>query len=518
MGTEMTAKAVQAICKETGGYNTKNLNEKLYLHFKGWAKIENLEEFTGARVVWLEGNGLQKIEGLQNLTGLRQIYLQQNCIKDIENLEGLEEVRALNLSENFVEKIDNISCLPNLETIQLNNNHLETLESVEHLRDCPQIRVVELSKCKLEDPEIIDVFESMPELKLLKLDGNPVVRKIPQYRKTLISRLKSLTYLDDRPVFEEERQTAEAWARGGVEAEKMERQRQRELKKAKEERRHKAFMKMMEDAKRERRAEKKAQEELAATTQSSENVEASDATATCAREAAQEELVEKLAKEAGMPTRRARQGGGRRTKCVIKQTTDETPVKRTTCVIKQVSADSNDSASSAAPPVWPAAKQDEQAGTSEVGNARKSKSRKDRQERLRKAMAAVDAERDARGVASNPTAADDAKEAGTSAAPASEAKEAPAEEKEAPRFAHLSAKDIEQQLETDGNVAVDDEPACELVEDTVKSAAPTIYGTSQYDELWAKASQINPELSDGQDATSVVQNNDMEVLDVEELD
>lgn len=513
MGTEMTAKAVQAICKETGGYNTMSLNEKLYLHFKGWAKIENLEEFTGARVVWLEGNGLQKIEGLQACTGLRQIYLQQNCIKDIENLEGLEEVRALNLSENFVEKIENLSCLPNLETIQLNNNHLETLESVEHLRDCPSIRVVELSKCKLEDPAIIDVFESMPELKLLKLDGNPVVRKISQYRKTLICRLKNLTYLDDRPVFEEERQTAEAWGRGGVEAEKMERQRQRELKKAKEERRHKAFMQMMEDAKKERRAEKKAQEQLASATQSSDDVEASDDT-TCAREAAQEELVEKLAKEAGMPARRARQGG-RRTKCVIKEKTDdETPVKRTTCVIKEVSADdAKDSASSAAhpaQPVWPA-KQGDEAGVTEVGSTRKSKSRKDRQERLRKAMAAVDAERDARGADRDRTVDDGREEASRSGAAGYE--------KETPRFAHLSAKEIEQQLETD-KIPVDEEPACELMEESVKNAAPTIYGTDKYDELWAKASQIQPELSDGAstEAGDAVQNDDIEVLDVEELD
>merc|ERR1711977_715194 len=512
---EMTAKAVQAICRETGGYNTMSLNEKLYLHFKGWAKVENLEEFTGARVVWLEGNGLQKIEGLQTCTGLRQIYLQQNCIKDIENLEGLEEVRALNLSENFVEKIENVSCLPNLETIQLNNNHLETLESVEHLRDCPSIRVIELSKCKLEDPAIIDVFESMPQLKLLKLDGNPVVRKISQYRKTLVCRLKNLTYLDDRPVFEEERQTAEAWGRGGVEAEKMERARQRELKKAKEERRHKAFMKMMEDAKKERRAEKKAQEQLASTPQSSDDVDADDTTANVsAREAAQEELVEKLAKEAGMPAQ-SRQGG-RRTKCVIEQKTDdEAPVKRTTCVIKEVSATKDSASSTAQPaqPVWPAAKQGEEAGTTEVGNARKSKSRKDRQARLRKAMAAVDAERDARGADDSDRSMDYGKEEqGRSAATVNE--------KEAPRFAHLSAKEIEQQLETDGKMPVDDEPACELIEGSVKNAAPTTYRTDKHDELWTKASQIKPELSDGvlAEAGNVVQSHDIEVFDVEELD
>jgi hypothetical protein len=40
------------------------------------------------------------------------------------------------------------------------------------------------------------------------------------YRKRLTYALKQLQYLDDRPVFEVERIGANAWAEGGVEAEK----------------------------------------------------------------------------------------------------------------------------------------------------------------------------------------------------------------------------------------------------------------------------------------------------------
>merc|ERR1712093_13588 len=392
LNMEMTAKAVQAICRETGGYNTMSLNEKLYLHFKGWHKIENLDEFTGARVVWLEGNGLQKIENLQPCSGLRQIYLQQNCIKEIENMHGFDELRALNLSENFIKKVENLSQLPCLETLQLNNNHITTLEDVEHLRECRSVNVLELSKCKIEDPAVIDVFEAMPNLKLLKLDGNPVVRKIPGYRKTLICRLKNLTYLDDRPVFEEERQTAEAWGRGGVEAERTERARQREFKRKKEENRHKAFLKMIEDAKREKRAQKKEQERIKAE----QGVIAGEEDAPMSeREKAQEDLVEKIVKE----TKSRKRSGGKRTKCKIAETDDGAVVEgvRHKCVIKEVSA-TDKVQEEPSKSAWLEGSEGVVAAAMESGNKRKSKHRKDREARLRAAMAAVDAERGATSV------------------------------------------------------------------------------------------------------------------------
>ena len=43
----VTPKVLKKLVKEQQLYNTPELNDKLYLHYHGFAKIEGLEEWTG---------------------------------------------------------------------------------------------------------------------------------------------------------------------------------------------------------------------------------------------------------------------------------------------------------------------------------------------------------------------------------------------------------------------------------------------------------------------------------------
>mgnify|MGYP001979096253 CR=1 FL=1 len=68
---EMTVEFLRSMCKEARSknldqYTTPNLNDKLYLHYKGFRKIENLDEYTALKCLWLEGNGLAEISGLEH--------------------------------------------------------------------------------------------------------------------------------------------------------------------------------------------------------------------------------------------------------------------------------------------------------------------------------------------------------------------------------------------------------------------------------------------------------------------
>lgn len=258
---EMTKKLLKQICKDQKMYTTCELNDVLYLHYKGFRKIQDLDEYTGLKVLYLEGNGLTSMLGLENQTMMRSLYLQENSMTKIEGLSQMKDLVNLNLSQNSLTTIENLGGLEKLQTLQVPKNRLKTLDSVSGLLECPSLAVVDLQNNELEDERVIDLLEQMPNLRVLYLKGNPCIKKVKNYRRTVISRLKNLTYLDDRPVFEEERLQVEAWAVGGKEGEKKERERQKEEKRAKERRNFELFDKMVADAKREQREKKKLEAE-----------------------------------------------------------------------------------------------------------------------------------------------------------------------------------------------------------------------------------------------------------------
>merc|ERR1712066_769248 len=181
----MTRKSLRKLCKENKHYITPYLNDNLYMHMKGWWKIENLEEYTGLTCLWLQGNGLQKIEGLDCQEKLIVLYLHENLISKIENVSHLKNLRVLNLEQNQIRKIEGLKELRQLETLNLAKNKLTDAESIAELSEMSEkITTIDLSNNQLkpanshEADEIMKILVKIPDLRVINLMGNTIVRKI----------------------------------------------------------------------------------------------------------------------------------------------------------------------------------------------------------------------------------------------------------------------------------------------------------------------------------------------------
>jgi dynein assembly factor 1 len=256
-GSEMTKAELKKIVDSDRRmyYRTEELNDKLYIHYKGWRELQNLEGWTGLKTLYGECNAFSYIQGLQTCTQLRSLFLQENCIKQISGLENLTQLWSLNLSSNFIERIEGLSACKNLNTLIIAKNKIGFggLADIEQLVES-SVCSLDLQDNRLEDPDILpEVFSRMADLRVLYLKGNPAAKKIVNYRKSLTVYCKELRYIDDRPVFEDDRRCAEAFNRGGIEEERAEKRRIKEEKNEAHLRNMRLFNEMIENTRREKK-------------------------------------------------------------------------------------------------------------------------------------------------------------------------------------------------------------------------------------------------------------------------
>lgn len=112
--------------------------------------------------------------------------------------------------------------------IKRNRIGVNGLDDLKGLLEMPELSVLDLSDNKVSDENVLpEIFEKIPKLAVLYTQNNEFViplsnhyssvprshssqtKKIANYRKVMIARLPNLKYLDDRPVFEEDRRYAE---------------------------------------------------------------------------------------------------------------------------------------------------------------------------------------------------------------------------------------------------------------------------------------------------------------------
>jgi len=169
-------------------YRTFELNEKLYLHFKGFNKLENMHLFPELKCLYFEGNGLRSMLGLEACPQMRTLNVHENIITKMEGLQTMIDLRTLQVSDNCIQKIEGMAMCTKLITLYMKNNNVGRggLDDLRGLLECPSIEVVDLQNNEIHDETCLEeIFMKMPALKVLYLFKNDCTKRIKNYRKTI---------------------------------------------------------------------------------------------------------------------------------------------------------------------------------------------------------------------------------------------------------------------------------------------------------------------------------------------
>lgn len=217
----LTEAYLEALCEENEQYCTPHLNDQLFLHFKGFKKIECLEKYYNLRTLWLESNGLRQLSGIAHCTKLRMIFLQNNLLTKIEGIETCVDLVRINLSNNLLERVEGMTTLKKLQHLDISKNQIKLTSDMQELTELPELIGIDCASNLITDQEnVVEFFTQMQTLITIQSKDNPFARHIKQIRRRLTNALPNLYYFDDRPITEIDRAAAKAWETGGLEAER----------------------------------------------------------------------------------------------------------------------------------------------------------------------------------------------------------------------------------------------------------------------------------------------------------
>lgn len=249
-GLLMTEEVVIQQCKKHHGYSTPELNRNIYLNHLGLMNISSLNAFHQCRVLYLNNNAIDNLEGLHPLQNLHALYIGNNAIRNCKSFPMLPSLRLVDISSNFIESLEGLSSIPNLETLLASRNRVRNLRGVEGNR---KLMTIDVSKNAIErEEDIVPWILEMEGLRSCMLQGNRFVTSMQSYRKKIIAWVPSLRFMDQCPVFPEERSCAEAYAQGGTRAEKAQRDENRRQEEQERQRQFEFFGSQRQEARESR--------------------------------------------------------------------------------------------------------------------------------------------------------------------------------------------------------------------------------------------------------------------------
>ena len=235
----VSVSSIAAVCRHRADqYETAVINDVLHLSYQGYSACTTdvFASFTTLNTLYLDHNKLTaaSLAALSSAPLLTALFLHSNHITSLASLPALERLRTLNVSENALTELRGVEQLTSLVTLDASHNAIATIEPVHTLS---LLRDLLLShNCIAASSSPTANLTALPALRVLHLHHNPLVTQQPAYRRTLLSQLPSLQWLDERGVREDERVGVEGWKESGMQGEREARGRLLDERREKEER------------------------------------------------------------------------------------------------------------------------------------------------------------------------------------------------------------------------------------------------------------------------------------------
>ena len=235
--TLVTLPAISAVCRHRADqYETAVINDVLHLSYQAYSGIEDgvFASFATLHTLYLDHNKLTtaSLAALSSAPLLTALFLHSNHITSLAALPLLERLRTLNVSENALTDLQGVEQLTSLVTLDASHNAIAAIEPIDQLHS---LRDLLLShNCITATPSPIPTLAALPTLRVLHLHHNPIVTQQPAYRRTLLSQLRAVQWLDERGVQEEERVGVDGWKENGMHGEREARNKLQDAKREKD--------------------------------------------------------------------------------------------------------------------------------------------------------------------------------------------------------------------------------------------------------------------------------------------
>ncbi|KAJ3331498.1 hypothetical protein HDU91_003324, partial [Kappamyces sp. JEL0680] len=174
---------------------------RINLDYNQIRDLSSLSNCLYLKTLSIVGNQVASLLPLKNLP-LKYLDAKQNQLLSLEGIEGLLELQDVYLDDNQIRTLDPLCRHPRISALSLKNNSIDDIQEIATLDTLPLLRYLALDQNPLQanSKAVWDPVKSFP------LHSNAAF--VPSFRLYIVNAISKLSILDGVPISPEERVAA----------------------------------------------------------------------------------------------------------------------------------------------------------------------------------------------------------------------------------------------------------------------------------------------------------------------